>query len=166
MVAMIYIIYMKKILYIMVLINLLASCSAPGIKFRPAHRGVDPELQALNDEFIDLSGRNGIFYDAKVTVGFVNSISKEKAIGQCTTMMWFREVDILKGYWERASDLSKKTLLFHELGHGYCGRQHNNKLRADGCPESLMNSVAVPDECVKVYYSEYIKELFESCDPY
>lgn len=115
-------------------------------------------------------------------------------IGQCNYGMGFREIDIDPDFWFEATPLSKKMLLFHELSHCYCKRRHDYKNGAysesesarqfeikhwhtlglgsipghfvDGCPVSLMYPVIVDDACSVVHYLDYVKEMFNNCNPY
>ena len=72
----------------------------------------------------------------------------------------------------------------HELGHAYCGRAHDwfggkrykdpedkkSKTKEgyyeDGCPLSLMHPTIVETDCFMAHYYEYVKEIFENCNPY
>lgn len=179
---------------LVVILLALFNCSAPDtIKIRPEYPGVDSHVKELVDEYLSLSRQNHIRFDKKVTVGF-KSIKQGTVIGYCTYGGYFREIDLDVNYWNDSTSISRMSLVYHELAHCYCGRNHDfgpnlnypenslDKLRKamqwtfehgplpgyfkDGCPTSLMFPVAVDDWCVVRHYSEYIVEMFERCKPW
>lgn len=66
-------------------------------------------------------------------------------------------------YWQKASDLEKEYLLFHELGHCYLERSHLDSKDATGKCLSIMQSGQ--GNCRMNYNSstrkEYLDELFD-----
>lgn len=174
--------------------SLLTSCSTTlPIKVKPQYTGVDPRAQSLLDEYMWLSEQNNIHFYNKVTIGF-REIKQGNIVGYCTYGGYFREIDIDTNYWNHSTNMTKLTLLFHELTHCYCGRGHDYekdhnypeteaariaralqwKLEGgdrpgyfeDGCPFSFMYPVVVDDDCVRKHYAEYTKEMFDRCRPF
>jgi len=47
--------------------------------------------------------------------------------GVCHDRSGLKEVIIRKSWWDQASDESRETMIFHELGHCSLGRGHNDK---------------------------------------
>lgn len=166
------------------------SCSSIDVKLKPDYIGVDLRARKIYNEFIWLSTQNNIVFKKSVTVGF-KVIKSDTVIGVCNRSPFFREVDLDSNYWMNTSSTSQTALLYHELAHCYCGRDHDyaegldypssaveRLYRAlewkakggprpgywdDGCPTSLMYPVIVDDDCTLKHYSEYTKEMFDRC---
>lgn len=125
---------MKYFLTYLFLLSIL-SCSTPSklvepaIKEGPEHKELsgDPTLDYLVKEYKRLAKEHGVEFDDIVTIGFrdINiSSGTGRVIGECTRS-YFREIDIDKEFWDHASWISKVTLVFHELNHCYCTRDHD-----------------------------------------
>lgn len=170
---------------------LVASCSTTLLSKRhPDYVGVDPKAKSANDEFLWLSTQKHIVFKNKVTIGFKN-IGHPPIIGLCNYGIWFREIDLDIQFWEKATNTTRMALVFHELSHCYCDRDHDhdnhikyeinqlmslfNRWRknkplsgywSDGCPTSLMSPVITDDACILSHYREYIDEMFYDCKPW
>lgn len=179
---------------------LLASCAKPPIrrtKITPDHPTEisDPQIKAIVNEFMDLSKRNNIKFKNNVSIGFTK-INDGNVIGTCSYRMTFREIDIDIEYWKTATWISKTALVYHELAHCYCNRDHDfgdgtlypddslaylfqswfkkstfNLYRPEGyfednCPMSIMYPKIIDDYCFRVHYNEYVEEMFNRCDAY
>lgn len=159
----------------------------------PKYYSVAEETKPFVDEYLWLSARNNIHFSHKVMVGFGN-INREDVVGTCTYGEGFREVEIDTNYWNYSTNITKMTLIFHELTHAYCLRSHDyglnlgypkiasegkaivkNKVKtkepkpgylADGCPMSIMHPYIVSDDCMLTHYERYTSEMFERCQPY
>lgn len=171
------------------------SCATvfPNTKFGPEYQGVDTKAQPLVDEYMWLSKQNNLEFKHKVTIGF-KKITEENVIGLCTYGHKWREIDLDLDFWLTSSLSEREALLFHELSHCYCHRDHDygdgknypetEKLRIeealewrkhggpkpgrydDACPISLMYPVVVDSSCFLAHYGDYVKEMFDRCDPY
>jgi hypothetical protein len=178
---------------IMILTASLSSCSGLPIKTKPDYEGVDPRTQKLVDEYLWLSTQYHIKFYNKVTIGFRN-INEGKVVGFCSNGGFFREIDLDINYWNNSTNTTRTALLFHELAHCYCGRDHDygkdlkypetealRRERAlqwlieggprpgywdDGCPVSLMYPMVVDNECMRTHYREYTEEMFDRCKPW
>lgn len=169
-------------------------------KTKPQFVGIDSEFQTIVDEFKELSAEHDIVFTKAITIGFTKirtSKATEKqgvrTIGVCYRNDNWREVDIDKKNWASSSYISRIALLFHELAHCYCNRNHDwakdkaypetedrvgrliERLKPlkeggfyemDACPLSLMYPVIPNEECLKTHGNEYLKEVFNRCDPY
>lgn len=183
---------MRRLILALLGIVSLATCSTQNFRLKPEHKGVEPKLQAIVDKYMDLSKQNDIRFYNKVSIGFKKLDSP--AVGVCWTGGWFREIDIDPDYWKEITNLSKQTLLFHELTHCYCGRPHDYgkskrypeseeaRLKQaivwiveggerpgfweDGCPVSIMYPVVIDDFCMRAHYGEYMTEMFDRCKPW
>ena len=181
-----------KIVNSICIVLLLGSCADPmPIKPHPEHVGVDPKVQSIADEYFWLSKQNHFTFDHKVTIGFKN-INHGDVIGLCTSTWFWREIDLDTAFWDRATKTSRMALLFHELTHCYCGRNHDFALGKDypdtvekrmkqafewinskdgpipgylddGCPASIMYPEILEDECTLKHYNDYIQEMFDRC---
>lgn len=175
-----------------------ASCVQPTakehIKERPTFSThiADPQLRVIIDEYFRLSARNHVAFNGRVSVGFSN-IDRGRVIGTCTYRPTFREIDLDKRFWKESTWESKVALLYHELTHCYCERDHDfddgekypndsleeiiqaifakqpfTPLKPDGyledsCPKSIMHPVIISDECFLTHYDYYTKEMFARC---
>lgn len=191
---------MKRFLFLF-LITIVASCARPPIKrevkTQPAFTSevTNPELKVIVDEFFALSKRNNITFTHKVSIGF-SSIDSDTVIGTCSYRPSFREIDLDKEYWDRASWEQKVALVYHELAHCYCERDHDyddgemypdNSIKAflngimsrapitplrppgyldDSCPKSIMHPTIISRQCFKDHYDYYVKEMFARCEPF
>lgn len=187
--------------FLLFLITVIGSCTAPPvkepIKEKPQFTSKieDPEVQAIVDEFFRLSARNNLEFNQKVTIGF-SKIKKDSVIGTCTYADGWREIDLDADFWARATWKEKVALVYHELSHCYCERDHDydngimypdNSLKAilqdyfaeklftpmkpkgffdDECPVSIMHPVIVNDQCFETHYQHYTQEMFARCKPW
>lgn len=180
--------------FLICILFLFDGCAAsPKIKIMPEYHGVDPRAQGYVDEYMYLSRQKHIEFDDTVTIGFKN-LNEGNIIGLCTYGGPWREIDIDINYWNNSSKMTHMALLFHELTHCYCGRDHDYGPKSkypeteaariaralqwkaeggprpgywdDGCPVSLMYPVIVDDDCTRAHYNEYIEEMFSRCDPW
>lgn len=61
--------------------------------------------------------------------------------GTCTS--WsdgYSEIQIDRTYWNKINDMLRLELLAHEIGHCDYGLMHNDNLKPNGCPVSVMYS--------------------------
>lgn len=154
-------------------------------RFRPEHKGVDPELQSYTNEWKSLAKDRKIEFKNEVTIGFHPLAAP--VIGECFNSISFREIDIDKDFWDnQGTELSKMILIYHELTHCYCGRSHDfaagkeypsgyNKPKgnetvegffSDHCPKSIMFPSVLPDDCTLAHYSDYVDEMFDRCEAF
>jgi hypothetical protein len=167
---------------------ILVSCCTITIdhnKLAPEYQGVDPKAEPYVNEFLSLAKIHNIVFIDKVTIGF-KDIDQDSVIGLCNYGSYFREIDLDISYWNRSSKRSHMALLFHELSHCYCDREHDygdgkeygdsEKVKKDtvkkegyfedGCPLSIMYPIIVNDDCFVSHYSEYTDEMFNRCKAY
>ena len=161
-------------------------CSSLG-KLAPEHVGVDPQLQHFVNKYKEIAAMQGIHFKHEVTIGF-KDLNDGATVGLTSYGIGFREIDIDTKYFNNSTELTRETLLEHELSHAYCGREHDwgdNKLYPefktwkegeepkegryrDGteCPLSIMYPSILDDFCVLIHYSDYMLEMFQRCQPY
>ena len=177
---------MKTIFRAFLLVSLLSlSCCRVQVRVTPQYVGVDPRAKQYVDEYLLLSARYHIGFSHNVTLGFTRI--EEKHIAGLTYYMGFsREIDIDVNYWDHATDFSRRILVWHELTHAYCGRGHTygddkeysddpqdaakripaDGFYPDGCPVTVMFPSVLPDICAYYHYWDYIKEMFQHCEPF
>jgi len=162
-------------------------------KTKPQHIGIDKEILSFRQMYALDAATNGITFSKPVTIGF-NSIKRQKGkptvIGLCTYGKNFREIDVDIKYWKESTWTSKRTLIYHEMTHCFCGRLHNFRggtypesdeiekmgmakfymvqpgYLADGCPMSIMYPYVLSDDCVNKHWDMYDDEMFDDCNPY
>lgn len=87
-----------------------------------------------------------------------------------------REIVIAIQYIMWYSDIERRSVVFHELAHCYCGRPHisskgsywkmigiSNEKNRGNCPISLMNPTVIDKKCLQENWEEYIAELASFC---
>lgn len=105
---------------------------------------------SLNASYADIEAR-------------IADIDDGNVIGRC----WYNShnpnsILIDRDYWERASDLGREMVVFHELGHCYLERGHTEATNANGICLSIMASGT--GSCRNLYREGtreyYLDELF------
>jgi hypothetical protein len=170
----------------------LVSCCSTITPYRekliPEHKGVDPAFTLYLQEYMYYASTQALKFDNTVTIGFTNlddSKGGYRVIGLTSYGNNWREIDIDREYWYNHTNTSDMILLWHELSHSYCTRGHDynwgkeygeaghikkeaqiDGFYSDGCPISIMYPVIISDQCTSRHYSEYIKEMFQNCDPW
>lgn len=167
-----------------IVLGCLASCalSLQGRRLIPKYDGVAPKAEPYVKEWLELASGRGLKFDKDVSVGFTD-IDQDLVVGLTNYGFGFTEIDLDTAAWNRFTEITKMCLVFHELSHAYCYRGHDygpgknypkdeitpNKKHdgffKDGCPLSLMYPYLLDDNCMTVHHSDYIKEMFNNCDP-
>lgn len=82
------------------------------------------------------------------------------AVGVCNKQE-VREILIDQKFWDTSSNLKKELIVFHELGHCFLNRVHNNQISPNGTCLSIMRN---GHGCIDLYTektrSDLIDELF------
>ncbi|MEM6316673.1 MAG: hypothetical protein AAF960_03330 [Bacteroidota bacterium] len=129
--------------------------------------GVDERLWPFFERFENEAaarGKDANLVAARIT-GVIEDLDGEHVAGQCTTFGNFRpsRVTMDAEFWNRANDLFREFVVFHELGHCFLNRGHREDAFANGRCVSLMRSGTM--DCIDNYNiatrSRYIDELFE-----
>ena len=98
----------------------------------PYFRRFEEEAATRNIE-VDLN-------EAYIT-GLISDISTTNVLGQCSySSNNPHQVTIDKPFWNKASDLAKEFVVFHELGHCYLARLHDESKDSRGVCLSIMRS--------------------------
>lgn len=146
--------------------------------FIPEFKGVDPKLEPYVNEWMALAKEHGFKFSKTISMGF-EGLNKESVVGLCRYRLTFREIVMDKYYWQILSPIDRTVTVWHELTHGYCGRDHDYALGKeyrenenkegfykDRCPLSIMYPTIIEEGCFKKHYREYTTEMFERCEAY
>jgi hypothetical protein len=165
-----------------------------GSKSAPEYDSIPKALKPEVDGFLKLAKDRKITFKNQVTIGFTD-INEGDVVGLCHYGGYFREVDIDRSYWKRATSLERLVLVRHELTHCYCQRGHdwgnghvyelispyftvksdlelpgpytrNNGFYEDGCPISIMYPSILSDDCTKAHFGDYEIEMLDNCRAY
>lgn len=115
----------------------------------------DPRVEIYKNDFEHETLRNA----DSITIELVDNLysNNPEIIGYC-----YRTEHLIKirhDFWINADPLSRKAVVYHELGHCLLSRSHRDDLLSDNCPKSLMNAGLPPVKCLYVHYNEYVQEL-------
>ena len=159
---------------------------------------VDPAFKNYREEFINLSG--GLITPdniAQISIHFKKLEYSEKGEGTIGLCYWgFNafgkggtppRIEIDPSYWEFHSEIQKRALIFHEIGHCGCQREHPNvevnwlvKLLdkahishrryainyfEDTCPRTIMHPYDLSSACLTRHKKYYDEEMFKHCTP-
>lgn len=115
----------------------------------------DPRVEIYKNDFEHDTMRK----TDSITIELVDTLypSRPEIIGYC----YYDEhlIKIRHDFWVFATPLSRKIVVYHELGHCLIGRSHRNDTFPDNCARSLMNSNLPALECLNKHYDDYIQEL-------
>ena len=76
---------------------------------------------------------------------YMNSGGGSITVGVCEVYSdGSKQIHMNKDWWPTAPTVSKKILTFHELGHCFFNRAHENRTYTGGRPYSLMNTFIDP----------------------
>lgn len=146
--------------------------------------GIDPVAAPYANEWLSLAKMYGLKINDKIDLG-IQGINKYPIVGECFRNILFTKIIIDEDYWYSSDSIKKTLVVFHEMGHCYCNRDHDysgnisygedessrkdpQKIAAfyqDNCPKSIMYPFILQTECYLNHYSEYIDELFKNCEP-
>lgn len=155
----------------------------------PEWTGIDSRAENIYQQYIKLSTDNHIVFHKPITIGF-KKINTGNIIGVCYPNDTFREIDIDINFWNNSKLSEKTALLFHELSHCLCGRDHDygngqeypevNEFNLkslflkdstersgylnDECPMSIMAPILLSKSCFLKHYDFYTKEMYHRCD--
>ena len=142
----------------LIMASVLSSCSSsPEIK--------ESDLTPYFDNFLEDAKKNNVKIDMKRfnNIEYQFKSLQSPAAGQCRYFPAQITIDP-STFYTGSTERTKKLLVYHELGHCYCRRDHMDIINTRTvCPESLMNSYIPSNDCIRRYMKDYIKELFENC---
>tara|TARA_Y100000385_G_C13090016_1_gene638257 strand:+ start:1547 stop:2020 length:474 start_codon:yes stop_codon:yes gene_type:complete len=127
---------------------------------------IDTELALYFERFAEEGSLRGIEvnYESYEVEGFIQSIGEGNVVGQCShTEESPNAVIIDPLLWQRASESKREQVIFHELGHCYLQRGHDDSKDGNGVCMSIMHSST--DICSLNYAQNrdyYLDELFKN----
>ena len=127
--------------------------------------GVDPALWSYFSSFEEEAAARGLDIDlfaANIT-GEIAEIDEEHVAGRWTfSSAAPNAVTIDKSFWDQSSQLFREFVVFHELGHCFLGRGHEEGTNVNGTCKSIMRSGV--EDCRDNYRTTtraaYLNELF------
>lgn len=131
-----------------------------------AFANVEEDLWPYYREFEEQAALRGIDIDLSLFgTGAIAELHPNGVAGQCTYGSHLADVVIDQSFWNRAgSYLLREMVVFHELGHCYLHRGHEEATLSNGACASIMRSGL--ENCLDNYTSltrsEYLDELFST----
>lgn len=126
---------------------------------------VDEKLWPYFESFeIEAAQRNiRVDLNASQITGVIENISETGVAGTCQYGQHIHHVTIDKPFWNRASNLLREMVVYHELGHCVLARGHTEDEDTNGSCLSIMNSGTT--DCIVRYNLSnkeyYLDELFQ-----
>lgn len=110
------------------------------------------------------------YFDAKIypRIGVIFSFPLEEGIAaDCSYNKFTTTIRVNSKYWKVHSEEEKAMILYHEMGHCYLKRDHENStvqfksIMSQKCPRTLMYpSVEIINNCLVDNWEYYMIELF------
>jgi Zn-dependent peptidase ImmA (M78 family) len=104
---------------------------------------IEYELQIHFDTFVEEAAA----YDLNISIeqvdigAYVTNIEQRGTLGQCKSYSdGSKQIIIDQPFWDKASDIEREYVVFHELGHCLLGRDHKDEKDASGNCASIMQS--------------------------
>lgn len=160
----------------------------------PHYQGVDQRAMPLLKEYVKLAHSSNINFTNHISIGFLDIKRQSRGhsvVGTCFFGPDFREIEIDNEEWNKHPQEVRKNLLFHELIHCLCNRDHDfgdgeryypinvedwleylhgppfhlkkQGSYSDDCPLSIMYPRVLPKRCMGLHEKEYLKEMFNRC---
>jgi hypothetical protein len=158
----------KSFIFLTLLLSIF-SCSK---NETPKPVSIAPTFQKYVDIFLSEGSKRGVninLSDVGITLQFGETTYNGKTYGGLTTNET-QTININKTYWDNYSELSRESLILHELGHLLLKRIHKSTVLGNNEAQSLMASS--DDSNFKSYpiyqgfrKKYYLDELFNSSTP-
>ena len=143
----------------------LATVAPDGEEINSVFPDVEEALWPYFHSFEKEASEQGLDIDlvAEGIKGVIMPISEANVVGTCSYGGFSPgEIVIDDQFWARANYYAKELIVFHELGHCFLFRSHQEGRRPNGSCVSIMRSGL--EECRDVYGSTtkdyYVEELF------
>lgn len=165
---------MKNSITIFVTLTVIVSCQKETTTFTdntPSNNvaTVDISLQDYFDRFEAEGRARGYDIDLSATniTGSIEEIDEDNVAGQCSYGSNHpSQIVIDAEFWNVASDILKEMVVFHELGHCFLHRGHEEGVFSNGTCQSIMRSGV--EGCFDNYNGQtreyYVDELFSGTD--
>ncbi|MBK6825202.1 MAG: hypothetical protein IPG87_20345 [Saprospiraceae bacterium] len=143
--------------WILFLLILFWSCNKDNVHI------VDPAFVAYLDLFQQEALNRGVDVRGELEMLNISFTSFDQNIaGQCQASKDAHTILMDSNYWNKATDIEREVLLFHELGHCILGRSHlDDKTARSQCVSIMRSSSGI---CKMEYNAntrgDYLDELF------
>lgn len=133
------------------------------------YNNVDERLWLYFQEFESQATQRGLSFDLNDfgTTGEISGIHEDGVAGTCQYGTHINHVTVDIDYWNRANNLQREFVIFHELGHCVLGRDHEEGAFNNGICISIMRSGL--GDCNDAYINQnrdyFIDELFSQEGP-
>ena len=120
-----------------VLLLIMSNCT------EQSNNEIEAELKIHFDTFVSEAQAKGLNISLdQIDIGaYVENIEKGGTLGQCKSYSdGSKQIVIDQPFWDRASELEREYVVFHELGHCLLGRDHDDTKDASGKCISIMQS--------------------------
>jgi len=137
--------------------SIFCSCQKEPIEFI-TYPDVTSELCPFFQSFEKEAAKRGLVVDLR-NAGVKGSLTEIKGsvVGICQTHA-SKEILIDREFWERSSQLTKELIVFHELGHCYLNKIHNNQVASNGTCKSIMRTGR---SCIDFYNKKTRADLLD-----
>ena len=140
--------------YILLISLLLSTCKKEPLILK-VYPNVPKKLCLYFQIFEQEASMRGIEVDLSKSNISVRLANINGAIGLCN-MHEKKEIIIDQNFWDRSNHWKRELIVFHELGHCFLNRKHNNELMDNGTCASIMRSGR--DGCID-FYTEQTREI-------
>lgn len=123
-----------RIIILLILLFIATACGK-GLTTHYIDPELEPYMQAFSDKY-EVSLKNAV-------VVFDESPLKE-TLGTCN----FGLISINREFFNKASEASRRILVFHEAGH-WIGWGHDDHYDKYGCPTTFMSTIFPPGYCIQ-----------------
>ena len=160
-----------RLTFLICLITLIYSCEVDSIQHieeepiqEELYYNVDQGLWTHFQQFEREAAKRGHNYnlDTHGTTGEISVIPEDGVAGTCQYGNHINHVTVDVEFWDRASNLLREFVVFHELGHCVLARGHEESSFSNGICRSIMRSGT--QDCIDAYIAQnrdyYLDELF------
>ena len=131
-------------IFALILVAALGSCQkSTDLEIVKSFDGVEADLWEHFDNFEKEAAKRGMHIDlaAAGITGSIEKIHTPGMVGICNHKVDTpNHVMIDVDFWNSASESAREMIIFHELGHCYLHRGHNDTAHSDGTCSSIMRS--------------------------
>jgi len=144
-------------IFLISIISIFCSCQKEPLE-SITYPDVSPELGPFFHGFEKEAAKRGLVIDlrnADVKGRLTEIIGSTVGVCQQHTS---KEILIDRKFWESSSQLVKELIVFHELGHCYLNKVHNNRKTANGACVSIMRNGG---NCIDFYNKKTRADLLD-----
>lgn len=106
-------------------------------------------------EYVDRFERDFKVHVGYITIRFNSTWPQKDVMAFCSGTT----VVIMQSHWETSSELTRESLIYHELGHCVFDLDHDDAQYEDGCSKSIMSTYMDSGWCLTKYRDQLISNL-------